>query len=692
MPKAQANPAGIAALRSAFAAWQRGDLVSAEADCRRAMGLGVDDARSWTLLGSILSARDPQAAETALQRALLLDADFPDAHFQLGNLHRSLHRTDAAIESYRRTLALAPDNPSVMNNLALALDENGARESAIEIWRRALRIDSGHRQSQENLIHALTRAGFYRDASEVCSEHLRRFPDANAEIWANQGICRYHLGDYAESVRCLRRAVALDPDNIAAKINLATTLVDANEYVGAEQILGRALAQSPRHPYLLTMLAYCRQQLCRWEGLAALHRAILECGADDGGGKSVANPFVALSIPMPAAMHLQIARRWAKTWLPTPVASVGRPPPVTPASRAKLRVGYVSSDFRSHPIAYLLTEVWERHDRNRFETFAYSIGPSEASPLRARIEAAFDHFHDCRLESADGIAQRIRNDGIDLLIDLNGYTTMCRSEIFAMRPARIQISWLGYLGSMGADFIDYIITDRITTPPDEQTNFAERFLYLPNCYCPSDTHRPVAMQPPSRAECGLPADGFVFCCFNNSYKILPDVFDVWTRLLDVVEGSVLWLAPGNSTAAENLRYEAARRGIDPARLVFAPRVPLPEHLARHVHADLLLDTTPYNAGTMTNDALFMGVPVVTVLGSAMAGRVAASQLNAIGLPELVASDPSTYESLAVRLANEPGASSAMRSRIQANRLTHPLFDMARFTRDLEDALARVAGG
>jgi predicted O-linked N-acetylglucosamine transferase (SPINDLY family) len=351
-----------------------------------------------------------------------------------------------------------------------------------------------------------------------------------------------------------------------------------------------------------------------------------------------------------------------------------------------LRVGYVSSDFRTHPTASLLAEVWERHDRTRLAIYAYSIGPRESSSLRARVEAAFDRFVDCSNASIEQTASRIADDGIEVLIDLNGYTTHARSEIFALRPAPVQISWLGYLGTLGADWYDYVLTDRFACPPELQSCFTERFLYLPDCYCPSDTRRPIAPIAPARAACRLPEQAFVFCCFNNAYKILPAVFDVWMRLLERVPGSVLWLALANPTAAANLGGQARARGIDPARLIFAPRVALPEHLARHTHADLFLDTAPYNAGATANDALFMGVPLLTCAGETMASRVAGSQISALGVPELVTTDLSDYEALALALSQEPQHLREIRESIRANRETHPLFDMVRFTRALDDLL------
>jgi len=331
----------------------------------------------------------------------------------------------------------------------------------------------------------------------------------------------------------------------------------------------------------------------------------------------------------------------------------------------------------------LLTEVWERHDRARLETFAYSIGPPQAAP---RIVAAFDRFFECSHQPAEQIAERIRGDEIDVLIDLNGYTMNARSEIFAARPAPVQISWMAYIGTLGATWYDYILTDPFVTPPALQPYFTERFLYLPDCYCPSDTRRAVADPPPARAACQLPERGLVFCCFNQSYKILPPVFSAWMRLLTAVPGSVLWLAPTTAGARPNLCLQAQARGVDAARLIFAEHVALPEHLARHAHADLYLDTSPYNAGTTANDALFMGVPVLTCAGETMASRMAGSQLHAIGLPELVTENLADYEVLALALARDPALLASYRARLAANRASAPLFDMARFTRALDDRL------
>jgi predicted O-linked N-acetylglucosamine transferase (SPINDLY family) len=671
-----------ALLRAARAAWENGQAALAEACCRDALALDDCDASAWALLGGILRRSDVAAAEAALKRALECSPDHPDARFHLGNLYRGQGRFQEAVAEYERALATTPQHPSLLNNFGLALQGDGQHERAIAAYRAALAAQPGHRQALGNLAHLLCRLLDHAAARELCEEYLRRFPDADATVWVDYAICQHHAGDYGGAERSFRRALAIAPDDALILTNLGSVLIDRDDVEHAEALLARAAARDPSLLYPSSLLAHCRAHLCQWDGLTDLHASIL--AQLDAGSDQPVNAFAALSIPMSPAMQLRVARRWARNLVP-PMGALA--PPVAGARGAvRLRIGYVSSDFRTHAIASLLAEVWERHDRARLETHAYSIGPHEASPLRVRIEAAFEQFVDCSGETAGQVARRIRADGVDLLIDLNGYTTHAKSELFALRPAPLQLSWLGYLGTLGAPWYDYVITDRFVTPPAAQAFFSERFAYLPECYCPSDTRRPVAAAAPARAACALPEQGLVFCCFNSSYKILPAVFEVWMRLLGAVSGSVLWLAPCSATTAANLRREAAARGVNPARLVFAPRVGLPEHLARHAHADLFLDTAPYNAGTTANDALFMGVPVLTCAGETMASRVAGSQLNAIGLPELVTTRLADYEALALALARDASLLQGYRARLAANRATHPLFDMARFTHALDDLL------
>ena len=677
------NAAGSAtalALREASDALSRGDAQRAEARCRDALALDSTDASAWTLLGAILRPRDPATAQAAFDRALECDPAHADALFHLGNLHREQERYDEAISAYERALALVPAHPSILNNLGLALQREGQREAAEAAYRAALAARPGQRQALANLAHLLCSAGRYEEAAPLCSEFVRRFADAEATVWVDWGICQHHAHDNEGAEASFRRALALAPDDASCLVNLGSMLIDRGEYEKADEVLTQALEHGGSL-YAASLLAHCRAELCRWDGLAELHSSIAT-DLDAQSGEAV-NAFAALSIPLSPLAQLHVAQRWARDLAPESPPATSRN---ASGARARLRLGYVSSDFRHHAMSALLAEVWERHDRVRIETYAYSIGPGESSPLRERIEAAFDHFVDVSGESAVAIARRIRSDAVDVLVDLNGYTTHAKSAIFALRAAPLQISWLGYLGTLGAPWYDYVLTDRFVAPAALQPFFTERFLYLPDCYCPSDTRRAVAVEPPSRSACALPEQGRVFCCFNNAYKILPEVFSVWMRLLSATSGSVLWLAPGTKAAQANLRREAQARGVDPARLVFAARVSLPEHLARHAHAELFLDTTPYNAGTTANDALFMGVPVLTCSGESMASRVAGSQLRAIGLPELVTTSLADYEALALKLAAEPALIARYRARLAANRRSHPLFDMTRFTHHLDDLL------
>ena len=670
-----------AALREARAAWQRGDANAAVSHSRRAVELDQGDGRAWTMLGVALRQRDPAEAEAALRRAAVIGPRDPDAHFHLGNLLREQGRAAAAIESYERALALAPDHPSLLNNYGLALDANGAGERAQATYRRILEARPDHRQALRNLAHSLCSARRFGEAALHCAHYLTLHPEGDARVWIDQGICQHAAGDDVAAEASFRRALALAPGDAVAQTNLASVLIDRGDFEAAEAPLAGAAADDPNFLYAAALLAYCRQHLCAWDGLAALHARVVR--GIEQEENALVNAFAALSVPMSAAHQLRAARRWAQSLAPSD--SVAAP---TPRARASpLRLGYVSSDFRTHAVAFLATELWERHDRARFETRAYSIAPPENSPLGHRVAAAFSRFIDCSAEEADATAQRIRADDIDILIDLNGYTTHARSEIFAQRPAPVQINWLGYLGTLGAPWYDYVITDRFVTPEDQQAFFTERFLPMPHCCAPSDTRR-VAAAVPSREACGLPAQGFVFACFNAPYKILPPVFDVWMRLLGAVPGSTLWLAQ-QGAARDHLQQEAAARGIDPERLTFAARLPPERHLARHAHADLFVDTLPYNAGTTANDALFMGVPVLTCSGETMASRIAGSQLHAIGLPELVTQSLAEYEALALRLAREPQTLAALRARLADNRHTHPLFDMARYTRDFEALLLRT---
>jgi predicted O-linked N-acetylglucosamine transferase (SPINDLY family) len=396
--------------------------------------------------------------------------------------------------------------------------------------------------------------------------------------------------------------------------------------------------------------------------------------------------FVLLPTPTTAAQQLLDTRKWCEQHLKSAVEHGQRMGLARPrGARPKITLGYLSADFFAHATAFLVAELLEKHDRERFQVFGYSFGPDDGSPMRRRLQIAFDRFVDLKDASFTASAERIAADEVDILVDLKGYTRDARPQILALRPAPVQVNYLAYPGTMGVPFMDYLLADEFVIPPDQQPFFTEKVVYLPGCYQVNDSRREIAPHTPSRADCGLPQEGFVFCGFNNSYKITPEMFSVWMELLKAVPGSVLWLLESNRFAPANLRREAEARQVAAERLVFAPRMPLPEHLARHRLADLFLDTFPVNAHTTASDALWAGCPVLTVAGQTFVSRVAGSLLRTVGLPELVANSFDEYHAMALRLARDGELLAGLRARLEANRMTSRLFDAGRFARNIEEA-------
>ncbi|MGA7965355.1 MAG: hypothetical protein WCB49_05645, partial [Gammaproteobacteria bacterium] len=418
---------------------------------------------------------------------------------------------------------------------------------------------------------------------------------------------------------------------------------------------------------------------CEWGGLADLIQIIDE---DIRAGKRSVMPFTYLSLSRSSQNLKRCAEIFAREKFPAACIS---PSGASRYDHARIRIGYMCGEFRRHASSMLTVELFELHDKGHFELFAFDSGFDDGSEIRQRMNAAFDHFVDIGGLSDAEAAQEINRHEIDILIDLAGYSNMARPGILSRRPAPIQVNYLGFPGTLGADYIDYILADACVIPPEQRECYVENVVYLPDTYQVNDTKRQVAERTPTHAEAGLPETGFVFCCFNNNYKITQDVFDVWMGLLKSVEGSVLWLLEDNADAMRNLRKEAARRGVEPERLVFAPRVDAPEHLARHRLADLFLDTLPYNAHTTASDALWAGLPLLTCLGSTFPGRVAASLLQAAGVPELIAPSLDAYQACALRLAREPDQVASLKAKLAQNRDTCPLFDSRRFTRHMEAA-------
>ena len=633
---------------------------------------------------SALAQGDTGQAEAAWRQALERDPDQAEALFHLGNLERERGHHELAVGHYRRALLRAPGHAGVLNNLGLAYEAQGQPAEAEACYREVLAATPNHPDALANLANIQFGREDFAAAAESYTRAFAIRRDAPASVWVRRALAQRRSGDMAGAEDSLREAARIAPDDTDVQINLASACAERYRWAAAETPLLRALALDPVNPYALSMLAHARQHRCDWSGLDDLFASINQ-QLEDGNAthRHPANPFPVLAMPTSQRAQLHAAERWARGFAPSPPQPR---PTVTLGNGERLRIGFVSSDLREHPMAHLQVEHWERIDRGRFEICAYSLLPRQESAIGRRVAAAFDRYADVSGDTLTSIAQRIRNDRIAILFDLNGYTTHSREHLFAQRPAPIQINSIGFPGTLGADWYDYILVDRFAAAEATQPYYTERLWPMPNSFYPSDTTRAPRGTAPSRLECGLPEKGFVFCCFNKAYKILPDVFAIWMRLLDAVPDSVLWLLESGPDAAQGLMQEARRAGIDPVRLVFAPRLPVEEHLTRHAAADLFVDTFPYGAHTTSNDALLAGLPVVTCAGETLVSRIAGSQLHAIGLPELVTASLAEYEALALRLAREPDTLSALRAKLAANRHTHPLFDMARYTQDFEALL------
>jgi predicted O-linked N-acetylglucosamine transferase (SPINDLY family) len=669
-------------------AWMMGNVARATADCRAALDRAPGDATAWNLLGEILRSTDTAAAEAAWRRALTVAPDNAEARFHLGNFYRERGDPRAAQREYEAALASAPEHAGLLNNLGLALEASGERDRAEACYERVLAAYPRHPDALGNLASSLFERAAYRQSAATYDRLFAIRRDVPAPVWVRRGLAQQRMGDLAAAEASFSEAARLAPDDPRIQQNLGTVCFELQRHADAEPAWQRLLELRPENPYALSMLAYGRQHRCDWRGLAELHERINRLLEADGAEtEDTINPFNLLTMPTSAAAQLRAAERWARGIAPPSTAAR---PALAVARGERLRVGFVSSDYRAHPMVYLSIAYWEGIDRDRFETFAYGIRAADPGPIGQRVARAFDHFADVSDASVAAIAGQIRADRIAVLVDLNGYTQHSREHIFALRPAPVQINYLGFPGTLGADWYDYALVDRFSAPDALQPFFTERLLPLPHTSFPSNPGRLPGGPPPTRAECGLPADAFVFTCFNNTFKILPDVFAAWMRLLRAVEGSVLWLIEAGAEAEGNLRREAAAAGIDPARLIFAPRIsPVERHVARVAAADLLVDSFPYGAHTTANDALLAGVPLVTHAGETLVSRIAGSQLHAIGLPELVTSERAAYEATARRLAQSPGELSRFRARLAANRASFPLFDTARFTRDVEAALLRA---
>ena len=684
---------------------------------RRSIALDPRNANARSNFGNVLrEIKRYQEALDSFDNALAINPNHVDAHAGKGSALVELGRPDEAIESFAMVLAVVPNHPAALVGHGTALCLLGRHEEGIADFDRVLTIVPRYAEALCNRGKALREVKRYQEAISNYEMALSIRPDY-AEALYNLGNVLLDLRRHEEAIAVLNRLLALNnsypgallnlgnalfnlrryddalesyarilrsvPDHIEALKNRSVALIPLERYADAAADLRRLIALQPDYEYAKGELLHANMHCCDWENFES---DVADCVNEVRRGHRAITPFAFQAICNSPEDSLRCSQIYADDKYPglaTFSADTAR------SGHRKIRIGYVSGEFRSHATSHLLIGLLEHHDRTAFDLYAFDNGYADLSPVRLRIERAVDRVIDISRMTDDDAAALIKKENIDILVDLNGYFGYGRAGIFSRRASPVQVNYLGFPATLGANYYDYIIADRHVIKADEERFYSEKVACLPDCYQANDVQRPIAELSVTRQEAGLPENDFVFCCFNNSYKITPVIFDVWMRLLRKVPGSVLWLLKANDDVSKNLVREAEKRGIRGERLVFAERAKPDAHLARHKLADLFIDTLPYNAHTTASDALWGGLPLLTCVGGTFPGRVAASLLNSLGMPELVTSSLHDYEALALKCATDKTFLETLRSKLALNRTRYPLFNTARFCKHIEQAYSRM---
>ncbi|QEX17929.1 hypothetical protein FRZ44_32330 [Hypericibacter terrae] len=640
--------------------------------------LGLELITSAPAVAAVMVAPGSPEAEHAQRIKTAVD------ELQAGNL-------EAAGAILEPMLAARAEDFETLHAGAVLRLRLGRFSEALELMQKAVTKNPGDAQAQQNLGAMLARQGRLEEAATYFTRAIAIDP-RNVSAQTNLGLIYQSRGQIEAATACYKKAIAVDPGMAEGHSRLAAALKDVGDLPGAIASARRALELRPNYPEALGNLIHYLQHVCDWRDLPALEAKLdqLTGPALMRGTKSGETPLLSIVRSADPVRNLRVARAASKDLLAS-MASLNMhfPHDRRRGPRKKLTIGYLSGDFRNHPVAHLVRGLFQRHDRSRFRVIGYSYGPDDGSVYRSHIAASCDLFVDLRSTGTAAGARRIYEDGVDILIEITGYVAGHRLDIPALRPAPLQVSWLGFPGSTGAGFFDYAIVDQTVLPQSQATSFSERLIWMPHSYQINDSGQAISAKTFRRADFHLPENGFVFCCFNNTYKIEPKMFDLWMRLLKAVPGSVLWLLRSNAQAEENLKREAVARGVAPERLLFDGKLPKDQHLARLALADLALDTLIYNGHTTSSDALWAGVPVVGFSGTHFANRVSASLLTNLGLQELIAHNLERYEALVLELVRDPARLRGIRRTLAERRMRWPLFDTDRFVRNLEAALIGI---
>jgi protein O-GlcNAc transferase len=648
----------------------------------KALTLKSDYHEAWTNKGVTLhELKRYDEAIAHYDKALSLKPDYHEAWTNKGVALKELKRYDEAIAHYDKALSLKSDYAEGWSNKGIVLNELKRYDEAIAHYDKALSLKSDYAEGWSNKGIVLNELKRYDEAIAHYDKALSLKSDY-AEGWSNKGVTLHELKRYDEAIAHYDKALSLKPEYAEAWSNKGIVLNEFKRYDEAIAHYEKAISLKPDIDWVSGDLLHAKVKICSWTGLA---ESLEDISKKVMVNEKVAQPFPLLALSDDALLNKKCSEIYIQSRYPfNPVLE---PISKCPQNR-KIRVGYFSADFRNHAVSFLTAELFELHDKNRFEIIAFSSSADDESLIRLRISRAFNEFIDVSNISDLKIAQLARKLGIDIAVDLGGFTINSRTGVFSYRAAPIQVSYIGYLGTMGAEYYDYLFADKTIIPENLQKFYSEKIVYLES-YQANDRQRIISGRNFTRVELGLPEAGFVFCCFNSNYKILPSTFDGWMRILSVVEGSVLFLFADNERSKANLINEAILRGVDSTRLVFGGHIPAEEYLARYQTCNLFLDTFPYNAGTTASDALWSGLPVLTLMGQSFASRMAASLLNAIGLPELIANTQEEYEALAIELAMNSKKLADIKLKLANNRLTTPLFDTPLFTKNIEAAYIKM---
>ncbi len=666
---------------------QSGRLQEAEGLYTRALQLNPEDVHALHFLAVLRhQSGQGEAALGLLKKATGLAPGLADAWCNLGHVYRDLERYGDARSAYEHVLSLQPGLPEAWNGLGSLHQQSGALSDAETAYLKTLDLQPDSAEACYNLGTVLARTGRWKEAADCCLKAIRLAP-GHAEPYGQLADIYLNQNRTEDALQCVRMGLKIDPRHSELQYILGFALSIKGDLPAARDACASSLDANPDHAAALSALLYIKRQLADWAAIDELSRR-LAAGLERGWQQI--SPFSFLAEPAGRQQQLRCARLWTGNIQQTTGQAVSDHVARQPGKR--LTIGYLSADFYRHPTAYLTAGMFEHHDRQRFQVIAYSNSRHDKSKIRQRLEAAFDRFVDIRSMSPAQAAAQIRADGVDILVDLKGHTLEAATAVMALRPAPIQVNYLGYPGTMGAAYIDYIIGDPVVTPFDEKDDYLEHIVQLPNCYQVNDDKRTCPSASPGRKALGLPVDGVVFCCFNNSWKITEEVFGCWMAILKSVPGSVLWLHGRLSldVLKHNLQLAMKKYQVDLERLIIAGPQPLELYLQQYHEADIFLDTLPYNAHTTASDALWMGCPVITVSGDTFPSRVGASLLTAVGLPRLICNNLDDYRQLAVNLALDPERLAVLRAHLRHGRSEFPLFDTAGFTRYLEQAYLEMA--